>query len=428
EFVEKKQFEKVKLVLGPALDLQALYPERHEFHISEFMTFYKTVVNYYCQTGDIENATKTLELMLEIDPAHDACAHAENLILYACQEKEAEDLRRERDHFKALLAESYDVPMQTTEKPTFHFQEIWELYRYGLDLDISILQQILLLPPDQLVQDLEKMLLDSIQRYEYFADQEHAGEIAAEQLEFPLHALFLLAELEAGQSLPLILDFLRQGMEFLDFWLGDMMTEFLWEIIYKVGQRDLALLQAFMCERNRYAYAVSSIGAALVQIALHQPERKEEIVSLYRSLFDHYLDHADDKNLIDSFKIASYISDAVDLHAVQLLPQIEKCYDHDIVDIFVCGTLAKVKKEIQPGAKELEKDHIPDIFARYESFAENWSQIKDSDDYEDDSQLSEAEEEDILDQSPLRSEKTGRNEPCPCGSGLKYKKCCWGKE
>ncbi|MBN1464690.1 hypothetical protein JXA02_02935, partial [candidate division KSB1 bacterium] len=29
EFVEKKQFEKVKLVLGPALDLQALYPERH---------------------------------------------------------------------------------------------------------------------------------------------------------------------------------------------------------------------------------------------------------------------------------------------------------------------------------------------------------------------------------------------------------------
>ncbi|HOJ35929.1 MAG TPA: SEC-C metal-binding domain-containing protein, partial [Clostridiales bacterium] len=22
------------------------------------------------------------------------------------------------------------------------------------------------------------------------------------------------------------------------------------------------------------------------------------------------------------------------------------------------------------------------------------------------------------------SEKVGRNDPCPCGSGLKYKKCC----
>jgi len=27
---------------------------------------------------------------------------------------------------------------------------------------------------------------------------------------------------------------------------------------------------------------------------------------------------------------------------------------------------------------------------------------------------------------PVRVEKTGRNEPCPCGSGKKYKKCCGG--
>jgi len=26
--------------------------------------------------------------------------------------------------------------------------------------------------------------------------------------------------------------------------------------------------------------------------------------------------------------------------------------------------------------------------------------------------------------SPARKAKTGRNEPCPCGSGKKYKKCC----
>ena len=28
---------------------------------------------------------------------------------------------------------------------------------------------------------------------------------------------------------------------------------------------------------------------------------------------------------------------------------------------------------------------------------------------------------------PVRVEKTGRNEPCPCGSGKKYKKCCGAK-
>jgi uncharacterized protein len=27
-------------------------------------------------------------------------------------------------------------------------------------------------------------------------------------------------------------------------------------------------------------------------------------------------------------------------------------------------------------------------------------------------------------QQPVRSTKTGRNEPCPCGSGKKFKRCC----
>jgi hypothetical protein len=30
-------------------------------------------------------------------------------------------------------------------------------------------------------------------------------------------------------------------------------------------------------------------------------------------------------------------------------------------------------------------------------------------------------------QRPLQSPKIGRNDPCPCGSGKKYKKCCMGK-
>ncbi|MBW1945743.1 MAG: SEC-C domain-containing protein [Deltaproteobacteria bacterium] len=29
--------------------------------------------------------------------------------------------------------------------------------------------------------------------------------------------------------------------------------------------------------------------------------------------------------------------------------------------------------------------------------------------------------------SAQATSKPGRNDPCPCGSGLKYKKCCLGK-
>ena len=31
---------------------------------------------------------------------------------------------------------------------------------------------------------------------------------------------------------------------------------------------------------------------------------------------------------------------------------------------------------------------------------------------------------DKVSNGPVKSEKVGRNDPCPCGSGKKYKQCC----
>jgi len=33
---------------------------------------------------------------------------------------------------------------------------------------------------------------------------------------------------------------------------------------------------------------------------------------------------------------------------------------------------------------------------------------------------------DMVAQQPVKVDKIGRNDPCPCGSGKKYKKCCYG--
>ena len=38
----------------------------------------------------------------------------------------------------------------------------------------------------------------------------------------------------------------------------------------------------------------------------------------------------------------------------------------------------------------------------------------------------EDEEDDIIPYTSKQN-KIGRNEPCPCGSGKKYKKCCLNK-
>ena len=67
---------------------------------------------------------------------------------------------------------------------------------------------------------------------------------------------------------------------------------------------------------------------------------------------------------------------------------------------------------------------------------DEWDPFDDRDDYEDFDDFNEEDEEDDeeVDRSPytrpapiVKGPKIGRNDPCPCGSGKKYKKCC-GKE
>jgi uncharacterized protein YecA (UPF0149 family) len=38
-----------------------------------------------------------------------------------------------------------------------------------------------------------------------------------------------------------------------------------------------------------------------------------------------------------------------------------------------------------------------------------------------------AEQNDYADENPRSKNKIGRNDPCPCGSGIKFKKCCLKK-
>jgi uncharacterized protein YecA (UPF0149 family) len=38
--------------------------------------------------------------------------------------------------------------------------------------------------------------------------------------------------------------------------------------------------------------------------------------------------------------------------------------------------------------------------------------------------VAESDEDEPSDEEPVEHVKVGRNDPCPCGSGKKYKKCC----
>jgi hypothetical protein len=51
-------------------DLQLLYPDRDEFHISEAMSFFRLMCSYFLQKGDDERAKTYVNMMEDINPDH----------------------------------------------------------------------------------------------------------------------------------------------------------------------------------------------------------------------------------------------------------------------------------------------------------------------------------------------------------------------
>ncbi len=76
---------------------------------------------------------------------------------------------------------------------------------------------------------------------------------------------------------------------------------------------------------------------------------------------------------------------------------------------------------------EDDDDGIVEFIARYNFNGNDLGQHERSSFVKEDGEWFYVEG-DFVKPPPVRSEKIGRNEPCSCGSGKKYKKCCYRKQ
>ena len=103
----------------------------------------------------------------------------------------------------------------------------------------------------------------------------------------------------------------------------------------------------------------------------------------------------------------------LDLAAVESIDTIRAAFQRDAIDESICGDLEDV--EIALGLRVSRA--TPKRYAMASDMS-TWKRSSLDDDEWDDPIASMPSE-------PVRSaSKIGRNEPCPCGSGKKYKKCC----
>jgi hypothetical protein len=96
-----------------------------------------------------------------------------------------------------------------------------------------------------------------------------------------IHALFILAHLRSESSLPLILDFLSQEPEVLDYWLFDAMLDEIWEVLFALGADQLNQLERFILNSHNSLLSRLAVCTALVQIGLYYEEKKSRVAEIF---------------------------------------------------------------------------------------------------------------------------------------------------
>lgn len=240
------------------------------------------------------------------------------------------------------------------------------------------------------------------------------------QLHF--YALFLLGEFQDRGFFPKIIEFVSIPQDELDYLIGDAVTSGLSDILYNTYNGDIALLKNAICNEALDQFVRAALldvmGQLYVDGDIEEKEWREFIIQC-----------------VHSGKEYSYFYNALAItackcHFVDMLPEIRYMLDHDLMDEMSLGkydSCVDYMFEYRDDDKNFCNTPIRTI-----DMLKHWSMFEDDSSTEDNEERAKAFEKLLKSgkSKPMvrdKQRKVGRNDPCPCGSGKKYKFCCLNK-
>ncbi len=219
-----------------------------------------------------------------------------------------------------------------------------------------------------------------------------------------VYAMFLLSQFREKRAYePLIRFFSLPGELSIDL-TGDVVTEDLDSMLASVSCGDDTLIKALIENPEANEWVRGSALRSLVALVRTEEATRESVIAYFATLFREKLPR-EPSHVWDCL-----VASSVDLYPEELYVDIERCFREELVDTFfvspedVYATLDQGKEQTLTQLREdLTYRLIEDTIAE----TERWACFKPETHY-----------------GPKKGRKIGRNQPCPCGSGKKYKKCC----
>jgi len=229
----------------------------------------------------------------------------------------------------------------------------------------------------------------------------------------PVHAWRALGQLRAPEAIAPLLTLFQRADDSDDWVMSDLP-----EALALIGAPAIEPIASFLADSTRGEWARVTAADALGHIGQAHPELRAECVARLAKQLEKI---ADQPETVNTFVISALW----DLRAVEAMPVIERAFASGRVDESVNGDLEDVQIHFKLKTQR-EHPRKPNRLAKMSGEISGKTDELHALEKEN-SDLREILDDLTFGQEPqpyLAPPKTGRNDPCPCGSGKKYKKCC----
>mgnify|MGYP005813193483 CR=1 FL=1 len=248
--------------------------------------------------------------------------------------------------------------------------------------------------------------------------------LANEEGMLPIWALYLLALFRETRAYPLLVRIFSRPGEFAFKLVGDVATQDLGRMLASVCGGDVSGMMALIENEQANEYVRSGAMDAMVSLVTTGQRTRDEVMAYFLQLF-HKLERRQGAHW-DGLANA-----CADLWPQEAMEELGRAYREYLVDPYSIAwddlesALALGPQDAMRQARYRDP-RITDL-RKDMGWMQCFHQREREHEREEDS------EEDLREPrssgyttAPLRrtAPKVGRNEPCPCGSGKKFKKCC----
>lgn len=269
---------------------------------------------------------------------------------------------------------------------------------------------------DEIIKKREEYIPELLDILDYTYD--NAEEVQEDYDYFAhIYASFLLAQFREPRAHSKIVKIVSLPGELPYNIYEDTITEDLPRLLASTYDGDDSLIKGLIENEEIDEYVKGSAIASLTILAVYKIKTRNEVIDYFKELFNGKLERE------NSSAWSSLINECCDLNAVELYDDIKKAFDDGLVDT-ISINMDDVDYSMDSNSAELDMENLKHdvhktLITNTIDDLKNWAAFKEY--------AGNRNPELSSSNISLQSEKNikiGRNDPCPCGSGLKYKKCC----